>query len=82
MQVCEVNGMEQHKKKMRAPIIVTILMVLYYVVYFGFLITLVSGLWKYLLGIAPLAFSALTVKVCIERIQEIKKGEEDDLSKY
>ena len=71
-----------HKKKMIAPVIVTVLMVIYYVVYFGFLITLVSGVWKYLLGIAPLAFSALMVKVCIERIQEIKKGEEDDLGKY
>ena len=30
----------------------------------------------------PLALSVVMVKVCIERIQEIKKGEEDDLSKY
>ena len=74
--------MQNHKKNYHAPIIVTVLMVLYYIVYFGFLITLVSGIWKYVLGIAPLAFSALTVKVCIERIQEIRKGEEDDLSKY
>ena len=74
--------MQNHKKNYRAPIIVTVLMVLYYIVYFGFLITLVSGIWKYVLGIAPLAFSALTVNVCIERIQEIRKGEEDDLSKY
>lgn len=64
------------------PIIVTILIVLYYVVYFGFLISLFEGVWKYALGIIPLAFSAVMVKVCIERIKEIKKGEEDDLSKY
>ena len=74
--------MKEHKKKMIAPIIVTICMVLYYVVYFGLLITLVEGIWKYVLGIAPLIFSAVMVKVCIERINEIKKGEEDDLSKY
>ena len=61
---------------------VTILIVLYYVVYFGFLISLLDGIWKYVLGIIPLAFSAVMVKVCIERINEIKKGEEDDLSKY
>ena len=69
-------------KKLIAPIVVTILMVLYYVVYFGFLISLLEGVWKYALGIIPLAFSAVMVKVCIERINEIKKGEEDDLSKY
>ena len=72
----------QHKKKMAAPIIVTVIMVLYYALYFGFLITLVSGFWKYALGIFPLAFEAVTIKVCIERIQEIRKGEEDDLSQY
>ena len=67
---------------MVAPVVVTVLMVLYYAVYFGFLITLVSGVWKILLGVIPLAFSAVMVKVCIERINEIKKGEEDDLSQY
>ena len=74
--------MNSDKKKMIAPIVVTILMVAYYIVYFGFLITLVSGIWKYALGIIPLAFSAVMIKVCSERINEIKKGEENDLSKY
>ena len=64
------------------PIIVTAIMVLYYIAYFGFLIALIDGIWKWLLGIIPLALSAVTLKVCIERINEIKKGEEDDLSKY
>ena len=72
----------QHKKKMAAPIIVTVIMVLYYALYFGFLMSLVSGFWKYALGIFPLIFAAVTIKVCIERIQEIRKGEEDDLSQY
>ena len=74
--------MNEHKKKLIAPILVTIVMVLYYVVYFGFLIALIDGIWKWLLGIIPCAFTAVTLKVCIERINEIKKGEEDDLSKY
>ena len=74
--------MKSHKKKMIAPIIITVIMVLYYVIYFGFLISLLNGIWKFALGIIPFAFSAVTVAVCIERIHEIKKGEEDDLSKY
>lgn len=74
--------MKDKKKQFLAPIVVTVLMVAYYVVYFGFLIVLLPGIWKYVLGLLPLALSAVMVKVCIERIQEIKKGEEDDLSKY
>ena len=71
-----------NRKKLLAPIIVTVIMVLYYVVYFGFLMTLLEGLWRYVFALVPLAFSVITVKVCIERIHEIRKGEEDDLSKY
>ena len=74
--------MSSHKKKIIAPIIVTIIMVLYYIVYFGFLIASLPSIWKYALGIIPLMFSAVMIAVCIERINEIKEGEEDDLSKY
>ena len=74
--------MKFDKKKLIAPIVVTIIMLLYYIIYFGFLISLIPGVWKYALAIIPLVFAAVTVKVCIERINEIKKGEEDDLSKY
>ncbi len=74
--------MKEYKKKLIAPIIVTAVMVLYYVAYFGFLIALLDGVWKWLLGIIPVVFSVVMLKVCIERIKEIKKGEEDDLSKY
>ena len=74
--------MNVNKKKMAAPIVVTVLLLLYYVVYFGFLITLVDGIWKLVLGIFPLVFAAVTVGVCIERIKEIREGEENDLGKY
>ena len=75
-------AMKDKKKKFLPPIIVTVLMIAYYVVYFGFLMSLLSGITKYALGILPLGFSIVMIKVCIERIQEIKKGEEDDLSQY
>ena len=70
------------KKKMLAPIIVTAIMVLYYIVYFGILVSELEGILLYLLGIIPIGLSAVMIKVCIDRIKEIKKGEEDDLSKY
>jgi len=74
--------LKSHKKKMTAPIMISVIIILYYVVYFGVLITLLEGIWKYILGIIPLVLSIVMVKVCIERINEIKKGEEDDISKY
>ena len=74
--------MRSDKKKMIAPIIVTVIMGLYYVVYFGFLMSLLPGIWKYALGIVPLGLSAVMVKVCIERLNEIRKGEDDDIGKY
>ena len=77
-----MTNKKTNNKKFIAPIVVTVFMVTYYVVYFGFLLALLPGIWKYVLGLLPLALSAVMVKVCIERIQEIKKGEEDDLSQY
>ena len=74
--------MKLYKNRMIAPIVISVIIILYYVVYFGILIALLDGVWKWLLGIIPLALSAVMLKVCIERINEIKKGEEDDLSKY
>ena len=67
---------------MLAPIIVTALTVLYYVAYFGLLLSFIGGIWAWVLGIFPIVLSVLIIVVCIERIKEIKEGEEDDLSKY
>ena len=74
--------MNAHKKKIIALIIITFILILYYITYFGFVISLLNGIWKYVLGIIPLVFSGIMIYVCIERINEIKKGEEDDISKY
>ena len=74
--------MKEHRKKMVAPIVISALMVLYYAVYFGVLIALLQGVWRFLLGIVPLALAAVMIAVCVERIKEIRSGEEDDLGKY
>ena len=73
---------KNHKKQMVAPIIATIAIVIYYILYFCMLITVVPGFWKIVLGIIPLIFAILMVMVCVERIKEIKRGETDDLSEY
>ena len=74
--------MNFHWKRMIAPIVVSVIMIFYYVAYFGLLITLLPGMWKVAFGILPCIFAVLMVKVCIERINEIRKGEEDDIGKY
>ena len=67
---------------MIAPIVITILFVIYFIAYFSAIIYELDDVAKYALLIIPLALCALNIKVCIDRIQEIRKGEEDDLSKY
>ena len=69
-------------KKMIAPIVITAMLALYCVLYFCILFTLLDGIAKYALGIIPLILLVMMVLVCIERIKEIKKGDEDDISKY
>lgn len=73
---------QEHKKKVVAPIIVTISIVLYYIFYFCFLMAMLDGVFKYLFGILPILFSVVAIGVCIDRIVEIEEGEEDDLSQY
>ena len=74
--------MKSHKKKMVAPIVVSVIIILYYIVLFAFLWSALEGVWKYVFSVVPIGISGVMIKVCIERINEIKKGEEDDLSKY
>lgn len=74
--------MNNHEKKMIAPIVITILVVLYYITYFAFIISLLGGIFRILLGIIPIVISGVMIYVCVERIKEIEGGEEDDLSQY
>ena len=71
-----------HRKKMTAPIVVTFIMVIYYAAYFSFLVSVIEGVWRYVFAVVPLLLSIMTVKVCVDRINEIKRGEEDDIGKY
>lgn len=75
--------MTNHSKKMIAPIIVTCILIVYYGTYFGILISFIDILAiKILLGVIPAIMSILILSVCVQRIKEIRSGEEDDLSKY
>ena len=76
--------LKKHTKKLIAPIIITVLVVCYFVFYIsvGLFITDVPSIVKILMLIIPISLAILSVYMLIERIREIKGGEEDDLSKY
>lgn len=80
----EVIFLNKHGKKMVAPIIIAILFVVYYLG-IAALFLFANGipmLGKILLVIVPLALAGVMIGVVKSRINEIRSGEEDDLSKY
>jgi len=72
----------EKRKGYAAPIVITVILLLYFAVYFGILVAILPGIWKYVLLIIPIALSGVLIYVCMERIQEIRSGEADDLSQY
>ena len=70
-------------KKYLAPILAAIFMIAYFIIYFGFIITFIENLiFKIIIGILPIVFAGVMIFVLIERIKEIRSGEENDLGKY
>jgi len=75
--------MNKHQKKMIAPIVITILLSAYMLTYFIVILSVPMPVWiKVLVGLIPLAFLCASVYVMLQRIKEIRSGEEDDLSQY
>ena len=76
--------MKEQTRKLIAPIIITILIICYFILYIwvGLLIIDIPSIAKILVLIVPIALIILSVYMLFERIGEIKGGEEDDLSKY
>ena len=78
-----MNDINGHRKKMVAPIIITIVFLIYILAY-GILIAW-AGAWHPVFVLLALPLAALAVgmiKTLISRINEIKEGEEDDLDNY
>jgi hypothetical protein len=76
--------MNMHFKKMLAPIVITSLIVIYYI---GFLVLIsninsIPTIIKLIGGIVPVLIAGACIYILIERIKEIRSGEEDDLSQY
>ncbi len=71
-------------KKMIAPIVVALVITLYYIGIAVFFVKIpgIPTLIKVLMVVIPLALAVVMIGVLISRIKEIKGGEEDDLSQY
>ena len=72
-----------HKKKMAAPIIITVIFLAYLIAY-GAAAAFVFG-WSpimILLAVPLIAIGIGMVYVLRSRIKEIRSGEEDDIGKY
>ena len=73
----------QNRSRLAAPVLITALL-LYYAGFFILLAVMPAlSLWsRLLLGVAPLALMGVSVFVLVERIREVRSGEEDDLDRY
>ncbi|CCQ94637.1 conserved hypothetical protein [[Clostridium] ultunense Esp] len=70
-------------KKMIAPIIITILLIIYLSFFIWGWSYINAPFWVKVAGLTiPVFLIGASIFVLIERIKEIRSGEEDDLSKY
>lgn len=71
-------------KKLLAPVMIAGVLVIYYVVIAAvfFLIPDIVTAVKILLAVIPLSLAGVMFAMLLERVKEIRSGEEDDLSKY
>ena len=70
------------KGKMIVPMVITLLMIAFEIFCFVLLVSVLKGVMKYALGIVPVALAVMMICVCVERMREIRKGEEDDIGQY
>ena len=69
---------------MIAPVVIVALIAIYYIA-IGVIFAYMNGvpmLAKIIALVVPALLSGVAITVLIQRIKEIKKGEDDDLSKY
>ncbi|MDO5400747.1 MAG: hypothetical protein Q4F17_07190 [Eubacteriales bacterium] len=75
--------MKKPTKKMVAPLVITVLMVAYYAGLAAAAFALRPPVIVCILAVViPALLGGLMIAMCKQRIQEIRSGEEDDLSQY
>lgn len=70
-------------KKVIAPVIITILLLIYLATYLWGWSYITAPSWLKAIGlIIPICLMGVSIYVLLERLKEIRSGEEDDLGKY
>lgn len=70
-------------KRMVAPIIVTMILIAYFLCFIFHILNDVETSWMRVIGIIiAFMFIGISIYYLIERIKEIRSGEYDDLGKY
>ena len=72
------------KKGYIAPIIVAIALLIYYIGMAVMFVLIPGMVWwvKVLMCVIPASFGGVVIHVLLQRIKEIKSGENDDLDQY
>lgn len=75
---------QNHWKKLIAPLLIAIMLAAYYFIISALCLFLpgIPMIFKLLIAAVPIALASVTIYVLLERIEEIRSGEEDDLSQY
>lgn len=72
------------QKKMVAPFVIAGILIVYYVAIAAvfFFLPEIPFAVKVIFAVVPLALAGVALAMLLERIKEIRSGEEDDLSQY
>ncbi len=75
---------QEHWKKLIAPLLIAALIAAHSLIISALCLFLpgIPMIIKFLIATVPIALASVTIYVLLERIEEIRSGEEDDLSQY
>ncbi len=75
---------QEHWKKLIAPLLIAALIAAHYLIISALCLFLpgIPMIIKFLIATVPIALASVTIYVLLERSEEIRSGEEDDLSQY
>ena len=73
-----------HWKKLLASLLIAMILTVHYLIVSALCLFLpgIPMILKLVIAVIPIALASVIIYVLLERIEEIRSGEEDDLSKY
>lgn len=76
--------MKKHTRKIIAPVVITVILILYLIIYavMCFMSVITIGFSGIIFALIALGGIGVSIYTLVDRINEIEKGEDDDISKY